>query len=83
LVKEPNAQFESMFEEAVEFNLEEIENEAIFNQIEAYSRTTSLLLLMRINLFGKNASLIFELLSDDKFLDYNDIELEKKLIESH
>jgi hypothetical protein len=83
VIKEPNPLAESLFDVEEEFNIEEIENEELFNQIEEYSRTTCLLLLLRINLFGKNASLVFELLSDDKFLDYNDIDLEKKLIESY
>lgn len=83
MVKQQNAPFDQMFVEEEEFKIkEEIENGEVFNQIEEYSRTTSLLLLMRINLSGKSASLIYDLLSDDKFLNFNDIELEKKLIES-
>ena len=70
------------YEEEIIFNIEGIKNDEVFNQIEEYSRTTSLLLLMRINLYNKNVSLIFNLLSDDKYLKYNDIELEKELINS-
>jgi len=81
-VNDSNYPLESENWEEMEFNFEDIKNEKVFNQIEEYSRTTSLLLLMRVNLYTKNVSLIFNLLSDDKFLNYNDIDLEKKLINS-
>ncbi len=81
LVKESNIYTDSDLEKE-NITIEVIENEKVLHQIEEYSRTTSLLLLMRVNLFGKNASLIFNLLSNDKFLEYSDIELEKKLINS-
>ncbi len=81
LVIESNIYDEMIFEEGKMVNTE-IGNEKVLNQIEEYSRTTSLLLLLRVNLYGKNASLIFNLLSDDKYLKFNDLELEKKLINS-
>ena len=80
MVNVPNGGFDGFMDD--EFQIEEtIETSEVFNQIEEYSRTTSLLLLMRTNLSGKNASLIYDLLSDDKFLKFKDIDLEKKLIE--
>jgi len=83
LVKETDGPFDPLFQIEEEFDIEkEIENSTVFNLIEEYSRTTSLLLLMRTNLTGKNTSLIYDLLSDDKFLNFKDIELEKKLIDS-
>ena len=81
-VNDSNYPLESENWEEMEFNFEDIKNEKVFNQIEEYSRTTCLLLLMRVNLYAKNVSLIFNLLSDDKFLKYHDIDLEKKLINS-
>ena len=81
-VNESNYPLGSEFHEEIELNIKGVKNEEIFNQIEEYSRTTSLLLLMRINLYNKNVSLIFNLLSDDKYLNYNDIELEKELTNS-
>jgi len=80
MVKEPYGQFDVLLHD--EFD-EDLQNGELFNHIEEYSRTTSLLLLMRTNLCDKNTSLIYDLLSNDKFLEFNDIELEKKLIESH
>ena len=82
-VKEVEFPIDSLYEEQRELSFEDIENEKVFNQIEEYSRTTSLLLLMRVNLFNKNVSLIFNLLTEDKFLEYDDVELEKKLMNSH
>ncbi len=81
-VNESNYPLGSEFLEEIELNIKGVKNEEIFNQIEEYSRTTSLLLLMRINLYNNNVSLIFNLLSDDKYLNYNDIELEKELTNS-
>lgn len=84
MVKEPYGQFDLLLHDEDDSNFEEdLQNGEIFNHIEEYSRTTSLLLLMRTNLCDKNTSLIYGLLSNDKYLEFNDIELEKKLIESH
>ena len=83
MVKVPNGQSDDFLMDD-DFQIEEaIENSEVFNQIEEYSRTTSLLLLMRTNLSGKNASLIYDLLSDDKFMKFNDIDLEKKLVKHY
>ncbi len=81
-VNDSNYPLESECGQEMEFNFEVIKNEKVFNQIEEYSRTTSLLLLMRVNLYAKNVSLIFNLLSNDNFLNYDDVELEKKLFNS-
>ena len=78
LVKEPNS-LQQRLNNKLEINLDVVENEKIFDQIEEYSRTTSFLLLMRVKLCGKNASLVYDLLSDDKYLKFSDTELEKAL----
>ncbi len=54
-------------------------DEEVFSQIESYSKTTRLLLIMRRSLCGKNSSIVYDLLSNDKYLDYFDKQLEKVL----
>lgn len=82
-VDEPNAVSDSAFHHQLEYDVnQDMKSDKMLNHIEEYSRTTSLLLLMRVNLSGKNASLVFDLLSEDKFLNFEDIDLEKKLIDS-
>lgn len=68
---------------SLDLDLSSADNENIFNQIETYSKTTRVLLMMRKKLCGKNASIIFDLLSQDKYLKskYKEIEalLEKNM----
>ena len=54
----------------------------VFSQIEQYSKTTCLLLILRSSLCGKNASLIYELLTDNQFLNFRDEELQKMMEKS-
>ena len=53
--------------------------EMIFKQIELHNRSLKLLHLLRSKLNALNAPIIFQLLSDSKFLDYNEEELKKQL----
>jgi hypothetical protein len=53
--------------------------EMTFKQIELHNRSLKLLLLLRKNLTVLNAPIIFELLTDSKFLDYDEEELTKQL----
>lgn len=54
-------------------------NEEIFILIEKYSKTTNLLFLLRAKLAAKNVSLIYDLLNNDRFLNFESEELEKIL----
>jgi hypothetical protein len=53
--------------------------ELTFKQIELHNRSLTLLLLLRKHLTVLNAPIIFELLTDSKFLDYEEEELRKYL----
>ncbi len=55
------------------------EDEQIFILIEKYSKTTSLLLLLRNKLKENNVSLIYDLLNNDRYLSYESEDLEKLL----
>ena len=59
-----------------DLRLSPTDNEKIFNQIEEYSKTTRLLLMMRKKLCGKTASVIYDLLSQDKYLNSEYLEIE-------
>ncbi len=47
------------------------DQEAAFSLIEKYSKTTNLLLLLRAKLNEKNVSLIYDLLNNDRYLNYD------------
>jgi len=47
------------------------DQEAVFSLIEKYSKTTNLLLLLRTKLNGKNVSLVYDLLNNDRYLNYD------------
>jgi len=49
--------------------------ELIFKQIELHNRSLKLLLILRSNLNTLNTPIIFELLTDSRFLDYDEYEL--------
>ncbi len=53
--------------------------EIIFKQIELHNRSLKLLLLLRSQLNILNAPLIFELLTDSKYLDFDEVELKVQL----
>lgn len=55
------------------------EQEALFSMIEKYSKTTNLLLLIRGKLNEKNVSLIYDLLNNDSYLEYDNKTLEELL----
>lgn len=57
-------------------------NEQVFAQIEQYSKTTRLLLLLRTHVCGNNSSLVYDLLTNNKFLDYFDEQLKALLEQS-
>ena len=54
-------------------------DDKMFAQIEQYSKTTRLLLLMRRLLCDVNSSLTFELLSNDRYLNFEEKELKAML----
>ena len=53
--------------------------EITFKQIELHNRSLKLLLLLRSKLNVLNAQIIFELLTDSKFLDYDESDLKEAL----
>ena len=53
--------------------------EMIFKQIELHNRSLKLLILLRSQLNILNAPIIFELLTDSKYLDYDESELKAQL----
>lgn len=53
--------------------------ELIFKQIELHNRSLKLLLTLRSHLTILNAPIIFELLTDSKFMDYDEHELGEAL----
>lgn len=67
---------------SLDLRLSPTDNEKIFNQIEEYSKTTRLLLIMRKKLCGKNASIIYNLLSQDEYLNSEYLEIELVLEKS-
>ena len=58
------------------------ENEKIFVLIERYSKNTNLLLLLRAKLTEKNVSLVYDLLNNNRYLNYENEVLEKMLEKS-
>lgn len=56
-----------------------LESEKVFSRIEHYSKTTNLLLQLRTNLSQKNVSLIYDLLCNDRFMEFESKALEKLL----
>ena len=47
-----------------------LESEKVFSMIENYSKTTNLLLLLRSKLSENNVSLIYDLLCNDRFMNF-------------
>jgi hypothetical protein len=55
--------------------------EITFKQIELHNRSLKLLILLRSRLNVLNAPVIFELLTDSKYLDYDEQDLRMELAE--
>jgi len=55
------------------------EQEELFLLIEKYSKTTKLLLLLRTKLNHRNVSLVYDLLNNDQYLEYDSESLGKIL----
>ncbi|MFK7807727.1 MAG: hypothetical protein AB8F74_08020 [Saprospiraceae bacterium] len=53
--------------------------EIIFKQIELHNKSLKLLLLLRKRLNALNAPIIFQLLTDSKYLDFEEFELIEEL----
>jgi len=53
--------------------------EIIFKQIELHNRSLKLLLILRSKLNTLNAPVIFGLLTDSKYLDYDEFDLKEEL----
>ena len=53
--------------------------EMTFKQIELHNRSLKLLLLFRSHLNILNAPIIFDLLTDSRYLDYDEVELKVEL----
>lgn len=79
IVDEPDETAAQEFPALPEVDIEKMEHNNVIDHIEAYSRTTYLLLFIRANLHEKNASTVFDLLAENKYLNYSGKELEKKL----
>ena len=57
-------------------------NDEILDSLEAYSRNISLLLLMRTTLTYLSAETTFHLLTNDKYMDFSEIQLRTVLEEA-
>lgn len=64
------------------FSLLPSTSEKVFSLIEQNSKTTNLLLILRTRLTQKNVSLVYDLLSNDRYLEYESKDLENLIEKS-